>query len=500
MREHPAPSPRDARRHVWLAGAAVLVSGALLLWQFPYLPNARELVDLWKISAHGATGFVVFLIAVALMTAAWLHAATTPDGTTWDQVWLPVAITSAAIIVIFVFVYPATAIDVYIYAARSHLFSDYGLNPSTALPQSLWDIDPYVRYASQEWSTSPSPYGPLWNGIAAPFTAFDGEDIRTAVLLYKVLMAGCAIGTAWLVYDIARAVQPRRAVSAALLWLWSPILLWEGIANAHNDVVLALLLVAALWCWCRKHDGFVLPLLGAAVLLKVVAVMLIPAAIAAIVARHGVGRQLWRVALQTAVASLGVFWVAFVPYFDIGGTVDAIESQRGVWVTSPVLLFEAMNNEWGWGLDPRPVFDQLSSVVIVLVTVFGAVAAWRRPEALPRIAFEQLFWFLLLATSNLRPWYAIWIVALAVTLPLGTPLVRAIALSTGMLLSYGYSGWVQNWTEPEWLVRNAINLAIMLGPVLLVLVWEAARSLVRLARDPDTQPHLSTDTGPEPLP
>lgn len=466
----------------------MLVSAVLLVWQFPYLPHARELVDLWKISKHGATGFAVFLIAVALMTGAWLLVTLAADGASWQRLWLPVTVTTAATVAIFLFVYPATAIDVYIYAARSHLFSDYGLNPSTALPQSLWDTDPYVRYASQEWSTRPSPYGPLWNGIAAPATAFDGGDIRTAVLLYKVLMAGCAVATAWLVYDIARVVEPRRAVSAALLWMWSPILLWEGIANAHNDVVLALFLVSALWCWHRRHDGFILPLLGAAALLKVVAVMLIPAAIAAIVVRNGAGRRLGRVVLHTVAASLGVIWVAFLPYFDVGGTLDAIESQRGVWVTSPVVLFEAMNSEWGWGLDPRPIFDQLSSLVIVLITAIGAVAAWRRPEALPRIAFEQLFWFLLLATSNLRPWYAIWIVALAVTIPLGPPMVRAVALSTGMMLSYGYSGWVQNWTAPEWLVRNAFNLAIMLGPVVLVLVWELARSGASRGRDPDTAP------------
>jgi alpha-1,6-mannosyltransferase len=470
------------------AGIAVLVSGVLLLWQFPYLPHARELVDLWKISEHGTTGFIAFLIATAMMTAGWLRGAWSVDGVPWEQVWLPIAVVTTAIVVVFVVVYPATAIDVYIYAARSHLFSDYGLNPSTALPQSLWDIDPYVRYASQEWSIHPSPYGPLWNGIAAPATAFDGEDIRTAVMLYKVLMACCAVATAWLVYDIAIAVEPRHAVTAALLWIWSPIVLWEGIANAHNDVVLALLLVAALWCWYRRHDGFILPLIGAAALLKVVAVMLIPAAIVAIVVRTGVGRRLWSIALQTTIVSLGVIWVAFVPYFDIDGTIDAIESQRGVWVTSPVVLFEAMNNEWGWGLDPRPVFDQISTLAIVLITAIGAVVAWRRPEALPRIAFEQLFWFLLLATSNLRPWYAIWIVALAVTIPMGPPLVRAVALSTGMLLSYGYSGWVQNWTEPEWLVRNAINLAIMLGPVLLALVWELTQFATSRGRQPAPAP------------
>ena len=57
---------------------------------------------------------------------------------------------SALALVSFALVYPATAIDVYIYAARSHLLTDYGLDPSTVSPDRLWDFDAYVQYASQE--------------------------------------------------------------------------------------------------------------------------------------------------------------------------------------------------------------------------------------------------------------------------------------------------------------------------------------------------------------
>ena len=451
------------------------MAGFLLIWQFSYLDNSTELVDLWSMSEGGVVGFIVYLVALALMTGGWLWAIFLVRGRTFRELLLTVTGITILLYVAFLLVYPSTAIDVYIYAARSHLFSDYGLNPSTVTPREFWETDPYVQYASWEWSDDTSPYGPLWNVVAAPATAFDSDNIQTAVLLFKGIMALASIALGTLIYSIGRRIQPRYALSAALAWLWSPIVLWEGVAGGHNDVILMVLIGAAIWCWYHRHDGWIIPLLGAAALLKVVAVMLIPAAIVAIIARAGWSQKLLVSAFQTIVLSMAVLWIAFVPFYDLRGTIDAIQSQRDVWVTSPALLLDAMNGHWAWDLDVRTWYEQFSTFMIILLTVTGTFMALKRPDWLPRIAYEQLFWFLLLATSNLRPWYIIWLVALAVVLPLGMPFIRAAAWSIGALFSYGYTGWVQNWADPNWLERTSINLGITLAPVLLVMLWSAVR-------------------------
>ncbi|HYH11430.1 MAG TPA: hypothetical protein VD789_03665 [Thermomicrobiales bacterium] len=480
----PAEASAPVQPAKWLAGFGIVVAALLLVWQFSFLDYSRALVDLWKISDGGATGFVVYTAAIATLTAAWLWSVWTIRGVALSQIWLPIAGITLLALVAFMIVYPATAIDVYIYAARSHLFSDYGLNPTTVVPQQLWDTDAYVHYASAEWADDTSPYGPLWNVIAAPATALDGNDIESAVLIFKVIMMAGTAAVGILIYRIGMLIQPQNAVAAMLAWLWSPIVLWEGIANSHNDVLLMLLIVAAMLCWYRRLDGWVLPLLGAAALLKIVAVMIIPAAAIAIVIRTGWTRRLLVVAVQSAILSLGVLWISFVPFYDLQATIDAVQEQRGVWVTSPALLIDAMNREWGWGLDVGQLFDSFSTAMIVLITMVGAAVAYLNPERLPRIAFEQLFWFLLLATSNVRPWYAIWLIALAVAIPLGMPFIRAAALSTGMLFSYVYSGWIQNWSDAEWLERTALNVTIMLGPVLVVTAWSGVRMLRSGRNDP----------------
>lgn len=466
----------------------------MLAWRFSFLDRSSELVDLWKISDGGVSGFIIYLVATVLMFAGWIWSILIVRGRSLQELWFPVVGITAITYFGFVLVYPATAIDVYIYAARSHLFTDYGLNPSVAIPRQLWEIDPFVQYASWEWSDRPSPYGPLWNAIAAPATAFGNASIQTSVLWFKAMMVASACSVAMLVYDIARKLQPELALSATIAWLWSPIVLWEGLANSHNDVTVMVLVVGALWCWHKGYDGVVIPLLGASALLKIVTVMLIPVAIATIIVRTGWNRRLLHTVTQTVALSIGVLWVAFVPFYDVGGAVDAIQSQRDVWVTSPILVLDAMNMAWSWGLDLEPAFERFSTLVIIALTVLGTGIAWKRPHLLPRIAYEQLFWFLLLATSNLRPWYAIWLVALAVVLRLGMPLVRAAAWTVGALLAYGYSGWIQNWSDPEWLVRSGVNLAITLVPVLLVMGWNLWR-IVSVRWHPGSAERSSSTSG-----
>lgn len=447
----------------------------LLVLAFPLPGNTEALLDLRKL-VPGAQGLVIWLLSLALMSAGWIGAMRVTRNRTFSDVRIPLLVITSLVYVGLMFVYPGTAIDVYIYAARSHLLTDYGLNPSIALPEMLWDIDPYVHYASQEWSTRPSPYGPLWNIIASPGTAFDQERIGVAVAIYKGLMALGSAATGVLIYQIARRVQPTLAVPALIGWLWSPVVLWEGLANAHNDILLALLIVAAFWCWYRGYLGGVLPLLGAAALLKVVAVLAIPAAIVAIYRRAGWSRELGRVAVQTAVFSIAALWIAFAPFFDIASTIDAIRTQSTVMVTSPAVLVQNLSGHFDWGWDVRAVFPSISNPIIAAITIVGAIAAWRKPALLPLIAFEQLFWFLLLATSNLRPWYAIWLLALAVVLPLGTPFARTAAWIMGTLAAYGWLLWGQRWFELERLALNGIALGIMFLPTLAITFWAYGRA------------------------
>lgn len=462
---------------LWAAGYTILLSTLYLVWAYNFLDHYSELVDLGKIDGNSVAGFVLWLVVTTLMFAGWALAILAVRGRTFSEVWLPVTGLTILIYSAFMFVYPATAIDVYIYAARSHLLTDYGLNPSTVAPRQFWDIDPFVQFASWEWSSDVSPYGPMWNIIAAPATAFDGDNIRTSVLLFKGIAVAAIAGIGVLIHEIIRHHRPGFAVAGAVTWLWCPIVLWEGIGNGHNDVILLLPVLAALWCWYRGYLGWVVPLIVVSALIKIVTLIVLPAAVVAIIGSVGFNRRLLHVTWQSALLSILAAWVAFAPFYDIAGAIDAVRSQRDIWVTSPALVLDRIDKSQGWGLDVRAWYDELSTVLIITIAVAGTVAAWKRPQLLPRIAFEQFFWFLLLATTNLRPWYGLWLIAVVAILPLGFTWLRAIAWVVGAQFSYAIGAWIRHWFGLDVVEREVLNFLIALGPVLIVTVWWAKNTI-----------------------
>src|SRR5262249_35175896 len=138
--------------------------------------------------------------------------------------------------------------------------------------------DPWMAYITPEWASRVSPYGPLWQLIAAPITALAGDDIVVALVGFKLLMAVCFMAGGWVIARTLAAAGAAGSATGALLYLWNPLVIWEGIGNGHNDVLLALILLLALYAWASRHDRWVIPLLVVAALIKYVSLPLIPLA------------------------------------------------------------------------------------------------------------------------------------------------------------------------------------------------------------------------------
>lgn len=211
---------------------------------FPFWPNRVLLLDMGKLVGYGWNSFLPWLFGILLWVASlllllrWLH------GKTWQQARTLLAVTTGVVYAGFLAMYPTSAIDVYIYAARSRLFSHYGENPNAVRPEVLWDVDPYMRFASREWADDVSPYGPLWNILAYPVTWIGGDQIGLAILGFKALCIIAILITGWLVYQIVEPAHAGWGLPAAAFLLWNPLVMWDGIGNAHNDIILLLPVVA----------------------------------------------------------------------------------------------------------------------------------------------------------------------------------------------------------------------------------------------------------------
>jgi hypothetical protein len=109
-----------------------------------------------------------------------------------------------------------------------------GHNPYTTTPAQLAALGDPVARAVQDWSGSPSVYGPLATAIQALASLAGGTSARFTVFALGLANLAAFTGTALLLHWMTRD-RPAWQLRAALLWAANPLLLQVLVAGAHVD-------------------------------------------------------------------------------------------------------------------------------------------------------------------------------------------------------------------------------------------------------------------------
>lgn len=451
---------------------ALVACLALPLW-----PHRESLLDMGKILGYGKITLLVWLLGLTAWCVSLWTICHNCRNRTWSEtrdVLIPALV---LIYAAFVAVYPASAIDVFIYAARSRLFSTYGENPNGAMPITYWDTDAYMHFASKEWADDFSPYGPLWNILAYPVTAIGGDSIGLALIGFKLLSVASAMAIGWFLYDTVRRIRPGWELPATLFWLLNPLVLWDGIGNAHNDVTVMLPVVAAIWAWHRKLDHWVIPAILASVLIKYVTVILLPLAIVAVWKRN----PEWRVRISGVMLGIGsallLLAISLFPFYDPGAVRESAQEQGAKVAVSPAWAVKATLAEWDLAKLTNESVLNVAYVIVSLYIAGWMIACWREPERLPRAMFEVMFAFMLIASTNQRPWYVIWIIPLAAVLIPASPWKRTALWSVTAMLQHACTIWlwsVWNFERDGYYGYALTIVGVVFVPVILLSLWELA--------------------------
>jgi len=176
---------------------------------------------------------------------------------------------AAAFCVLLFFAYPATAVDIFQYVAQGRLVAAHAVNPFLVAPLAYPGdaIVPFLAFPRE-----PSQYGPLWAGIEGAIDRLSSADVSRVderlvveLGLYKLLGAVGQLVGAWLVFVLAGRLgaERPRALGAAYLFAWNPLLLWEMVGNGHNDGLMMLGgLLACLALSSSRYDVLALPALA----------------------------------------------------------------------------------------------------------------------------------------------------------------------------------------------------------------------------------------------
>jgi hypothetical protein len=192
---------------------------------------------------------------------------------------------SAAFLIITFFTVPFHSTDVFGYINRGWQQAHYGENPYVFRLADTpgWQNDPMLR---EHWLYNPNPYGPLFSLLAWFLCVLGGGNWWLTLGLFKLINVLAFAATCWLVYDGSRRLGYRPAV-ALYLFAWNPLILIHHIANGHNDVLLGLCVVLAIYFLVREAYTWVLPALAVGILIKILPVLLVPLAVVYLYRRAG---------------------------------------------------------------------------------------------------------------------------------------------------------------------------------------------------------------------
>jgi hypothetical protein len=362
-----------------LAGAAVAVAVAVAVAATRHAPHADgSPVDpggAWQVAWVASV-----LVALALYGAASLLLRRRP-----------LSLRAAVICAVFIQVAPLAgplllSRDVFLYWAEARLVTVHHTNPYVA-PPSRYGADPATAEASAQWRTQTEPYGPGWVALGSVPALAAGTSRSEASLLYRVL------ATLGILAALAVLALRTRSAGAVAFLGWSPLVALHFAGGGHSDAWLALALVVGVAYRGTAAGGAAWPL-GAS--LKGVPVVLLPLELAR--ARLRFPARFW-------AALVGVGAAVVLAATALFGTRWATASAIGAHGTSPIGGVHYLTE---LGLRHRYA---VVAGALVFLAVYGVLLreAWRRGRARISIAATALC----LCSSLLRPWYAVWPVALA---------------------------------------------------------------------------------------
>ena len=330
---------------------------------------------------------------------------------------------------------PLLSNDVYSYAAQGEIGSR-GLDPTVVGPWALGG-GRFWRAADDVWHYNSSPYGPVWNKMAAGLVRVTGHDPALAVWAFRIVIVLSVALSGWAVVRLARQIGTDPAV-ALVLAIGNPVVLLHFIGGIHNDAMMMTLLLVGLSFMRSHRRALAFLVLSAALAIKLPAVVGLaflgwtwaeaPASFLRRTMRAGFATfagfvLVMAISVQfnmsqgwvTALKGTGKVRSTFAPS-TMSGTIAtsllhwwhfAVNADTVINVFRTVgLLMAAALGWWVMSKTARFGVELAVGVTLFLTVILGPVLwPWYLPPAIALIAVR--------GTRQIRPALSVWCVALA---------------------------------------------------------------------------------------
>lgn len=348
----------------------------------------------------------------------------------------------AAMLAVLIFTTPSLSDDMYRYVWEGRVQAQ-GISPYLYPPDSpeLRSLRDRPIWTSINRKSAVTIYPPLTEMIFAILWHIWPDNVRW----FQLVMASGALLGGLFLYRLLRALQI--PTSRLVIYLWSPLLIYETAHSAHLEGLLLPLLVAVWWARWKEEDGFSGLMLGIATAIKLYPVILFPALWRP---RNRRGRWLFPLAFFSVLA------LSYLPYLiSIGSNVIGFLPKylRELFNQPPHVrliqaFFKQLGVDWRWAMIVLSLIVLAGLGLWILIrgnqdgTTFLHYSAWLMGT------FSML-------SHNLFSWYLLWLLPL-VAIFLFRPGDQPLKAWTGWwlfcgLIALSYTFFL-DWKEVTWAI------------------------------------------------
>jgi hypothetical protein len=444
---------------------------------------AEPLLDLGKLSGYSAVSANYWAMTwLIVLTCYYLAFRICPAG---DNVTVLIrrlflliicgwAVFSATILV---FMYPVGALDIFDQIFRARLTAHYGYNPFITIPTNL-PHDPFQPYVA--WKGDPSPYGPLWELIAAGTSLLGGNRLWDNLIYFKLLVLLAHWVSIGLTYGILCSWKPNWSLRGTLFFAWNPLVLFELAGNGHNDSIVVAFILAGVYGLVFAARCAVIPFLVGGALTKFVPILLVPIALACIWRDRFPEKRAEKsndfdfcchssvladhdacIVLAKSLAGALILATAVYLPFWIGPESLFPQHRSDLFTASiPKVLVDLLIDKGGLDETVAQHYVRVTAYALIglfsvssaayVLSLHNAMTVKEHAKLVDHTLvgfYEIIFAYLAIASLWFQPWYLAWLVALTAPLARVTYVNRTLLFCIGGIANYFVWDYIWWWNR-----------------------------------------------------
>lgn len=320
-----------------------------------------------------------------------------------------VAIFVLVISVIFLIMLPLTSTDVFYYIGTGWSEAHYGVNPYYTTVNEVMENfdgaaqDEMLLKMHGVWSGQTIVYGPIWPFICKILSGLSMGNLFLALYIYKLFNLSLHLINTYLIYRITN----KRNIFALMYGL-NPLILFDGLANVHNEVLVIFFILLGLYFFIKKKNMFLTVVFFAlATAVKYFAILLIPFIVLYYYRKEKPVKKILKSCLWAIlfIAIVSLCYLIYMRNFDF---LNGIITQQSKFVNSILCIFAL--KDFNKALSASKGL-MLAFIIIYIITLFKIILTKKQYtfNGFIKIYNGLLILFMFGTITNFQCWYTLWL-------------------------------------------------------------------------------------------